>query len=117
MIYRWNSSDTYRLLQESVIALNVSANQSGFQCLDENIPQSVEIQENDVVGACLMDIDDVIPLRLVSTCNGNRLYRNTNSDSRICGAQQIGSVTTNEFERKRSLILHVSANIGNIEAL
>ena len=121
MIYRRSSpsSATYTPVPGSIRTLSLLRSTVGrFRCNDENLPQHFEIQENDVVGACVMDTESVNPLYLIGDTNDNSanysLYQLDRSGFDDCTNTQIGSVNTGHrnFRRRRDFKLHLYANIS-----
>ncbi len=91
---------------------------SSFDCLDEPVTNPFEIQENDIVGACIWNGGPINPLYLVGDTNSNSnnqtLYQLNKRNYENCRSTQIGSVDTvdNDFTLRDELILHLYANIG-----
>ncbi len=92
---------------------------SNFDCLDEPVINQFEIQENDIVGACIRNDGLAInPLYLVGDTNSNsnnqKLYQFNKGGYEDCTPSQIGSVNTdnNKFILRDEHILHLYANIG-----
>ncbi len=91
---------------------------SSFDCLDEPVTNTFEIQENDIVGACIWDKGSINPLYLVGDTNSNnnnqKLYQLDKRGYDDCTPSQIGSVDTddNDFTLRDEHILHLYANIG-----
>lgn len=121
MIYRRNSptSDFYTPVPGSIRTLDLSHRVANtFRCRTEALPGGIQIQENDIVGACVKDRGDVSPLYLVGDTNDNsnnfNLYQVDRSGFDDCRDSQIGSVDTghSNFIPRREFILHVYANIG-----
>ena len=126
MIYRRSTpnSAAYTPVPGSIRTLSLMRNEvGGFECRDEIIPRGFEIQENDVVGACVMDTESVNPesvnpLYLIGDTDNNSanysLYQMNRSGFDDCTDIQIGYVDTgrSDFRRRRRSVLYLHANIG-----
>lgn len=90
---------------------------ANFRCRTSTVT-ATEIQENDIVGACVWDRGNVNPLYLIGTgvTNGNlqKLYQYDRSDYDDCTETQLGSVDTanSNFQLRNEWKLHLYANIG-----
>ena len=91
---------------------------SSFQCMQENLSPNeyVEVQENDIVGACIKNTQSVEPLLLVGTdgnaaTNTYRLFRFGSSD---CSTSMYSNVDTDNFlfSRRMTSTLHLHASIS-----
>ena len=125
LIYRRESmtSDNYVTVVGSVRekALQWSVVQSSrFTCMDEVLSpeEYFEIQQNDIVGACIKDVGSDYPLLLVGTSSGSN-FQTYQLDRR--GYQDCTSVRTNivdtshsSFRQRSTSTLHLFANIGKI---
>lgn len=120
MIYRRQSptSNNYDVIQESITTKELLHRAvSRFTCLNQPVPQRFEIRENDIVGACIMDIGAINPLYLIGDTNDpidQRLYQLDRRGFDDCTSSQITSVDTghSSFRRRSEFILHLYANIG-----
>jgi len=92
---------------------------SQFQCMQENLNPNhyVEIQENDIVGACIKNDGPVEPLLLVGTKTNamTNTYRLRGSSYDDCSLSDYNTVDTgsSRFEPRGTSILHLHANISN----
>jgi hypothetical protein len=127
IVYRRTSSvsGAYEAVAESVtdIVLPYSEASIGFRCLKENLTESFEILENDVIGACIRNqpTQSAGPLYLIgedqdqSTAD-QKLYHFDRPNWQWCTDVQI--MTINTESTSFSLIqvprsrLHLYANIG-----
>lgn len=113
------TSNIYELVAESKTSnLLPSSSVSDFSCLTVEASQSFEIQENDVVGACVWNQGtDVRPLYVVGDTNDNsanqRLYHYGGSNDCTNSQLQNISTTHNDFQQKSEWKLHLYANTGN----
>ena len=125
LIYRRESiaSDNYMTVAGSVRekALQWSVVQSSrFTCMDEVLSSEeyFEIQQNDIVGACIKDVRGASPLLLVGTSSGStfQTYQLDRSDYQDCTSVQTNIVDTSDskFKPRRTSTLHLFANIGKI---
>ena len=122
MIYRRESptSDIYRPVAGSIRIISLSRSSvRSFQCRTEMLPTRFEIQENDVVGACIEN-ENVNPLYLIGDTNDDsanyNLYQVDRDSFEDCTSSQIGTVDTSDsnFRQRRDFILHLYANIGKL---
>ncbi len=94
---------------------------SRFQCMYENLSTNeyFEIQENDIVGACIKDtffLNPVDPLLLIGTSSGSSVltYQWDRSGYGLCSSFQYGFIdtSTGDFGIRSTSTLHLYANIG-----
>ena len=91
---------------------------SRFQCMYENLSTNeyFEIQENDIVGACIKDVGSNDPLLLVGTSSRSNFltYQWDERDYDDCLLSQYSNVDTthNDFIIRSTSTLHLYANIG-----
>ena len=92
---------------------------NSFECFLENIPadQQFEIQENDIIGACLWQRDDIFPLGLVGfnvTNQEELLYHYDKGNYGHCENTRIDDINTEEkdFTKRNHHRLHLYAEIG-----
>jgi len=108
VVYRRSSSGNYELVPESTTEWILSNDVSQFGCFTVSPDQNFEIQENDVVGAC---VGSVNPLYLVGDTNDDnankRLYRVIND----CTMAQLAA-TNIGYEQRNAYKLHLYANTG-----
>ena len=126
LVYRRSSptSEDYVQVPGSVTELvlvdtNVRAQ---FRCGTITAAQPFEIQENDVIAACVWDDNDaaggrdINPLLLAGdNANANQLlYQYDRGGLDDCTASQLASVDTghNDFRQRRDYRLHLYADIG-----
>ena len=115
-----STSAIYEPVAGSTTSIRLSYNDArmGFRCLREDVSQSFEIQENDVIGACVWDEGASInPLRIIGKDDdspGQKLYQYNRINYELCTDQQIGRFNTGflTLVQKSRLRLHVYANIG-----
>ena len=121
IVYRRESpsSSNYRPVPGSITTKQLEYRDlSRFGCLDETSIQQFEIQENDVIGACIMDMGRINPLYLVggigSSVQDQKLYQYDRRNYDDCTTSQIGTVDTsrNDFRLRNRFKLHLFANIG-----
>ena len=122
MVYRRSTptSNIYTPVPGSITTLSLSQRDADrFRCLNEVVSTHFEIQENDVVGACIMRGDSINPLYLIGNNTANyKLYQLDRSDYDDCTSSQIGSVDTahEDFMQRRDFIMHLYANIGMLSS-
>ena len=121
IVYRRESpsSSNYRPVPGSITTKQLEYRDlSRFGCLDETSIQQFEIQENDVIGACIMDVGQINPLYLVggigSSVQNQKLYQYDRRPYDDCTTSQVGLVDTshNDFRLRNRFKLHLFANIG-----
>lgn len=122
MVYRraTPTSDTYQPVAGSNMSQLLSYNDARaiFRCMTVVVPQRFEIQENDVVGACVWDRGSVNPLYLIGDTNDNeanqKLYQYDMRDYDDCTIEQLGSVDTadSDFRLRDEWKLHLYAITG-----
>ena len=94
---------------------NFIANSPDFVCMKENLEpdEYIEIQENDIIGACIKRGYSVAPLLVVGTSSGINVstYQFDRDWVRYC---TIPSVNTNNqyFKPRRTSALHLYADVG-----
>ena len=94
---------------------NFIANSADFVCMKENIEpdEYIEIQENDIIGACIKHGYLVTPLLVVGTSSGINMstYQFDQKWVRYCNTL---SVDTNNqyFIPRRTSALHLYADVG-----
>ena len=117
IVYRRSSSndDTYEPVPGSVTTkILFDDDVSGFRCRTEEVDQSFEIQENDVVGACVWDQNQINPLYLVGTSGSEdqNLYQFNRRNYEDCTDMQLSSVDTMhlDFRRRAQHRLHLYVN-------
>ena len=121
MVYRRSdpTSDSYVPVPGSIMSqLLGSVEFSTFSCMTVNAASRFEIQENDVVGACVWDDGNVNPLYLIGDTNDNdanqKLYQYDRSGYEDCTSAQIGNVDTghSDFRQRDEWKLHLYAITG-----
>ena len=122
MVYRRSNptSDSYVPVAGSIMSnlLRFRDLSSSFRCRTITATQRFEIQENDIVGACVWDQGDVHPLYLIGDTNDNnanqKLYQYDRSSYDDCTSAQIGNVDTghSDFRQRDEWKLHLYAITG-----
>ena len=122
MVYRRSNptSDSYVPVVGSIMSnlLRSTDLGSSFRCRTITATQRFEIQENDIVGACVWDQGDVHPLYLIGDTNDNnanqKLYQYDRSSYDDCTSVQIGNVDTgrSDFRQRDEWKLHLYAITG-----
>ena len=121
IVYRRSSPTTnnYVPVLGSITTIQLTRGiSSNFRCQSATVAQRFEIQENDVIAACIWDQDDVHPLYLVGNTNNPNAAQELYQYDRIhyddCTSSQINTVNTShsDFRRREDFRLHLYANIG-----
>ena len=120
LVYRRSSltSNNYMQVPGSVSSVMLSrSNVRSFQCRQLTVTQPFEIQENDIIAACVWDRGSVNPLYLVGDTNNANvqgLYQVDRSGYDDCRDYQLASVDTSrsDFRHRQEFILHLQAGIG-----
>ena len=122
MVYRRPdlTSDSYMPVPGSITSQLLMSNNVGstFQCMTVAATQRFEIQENDIVGACIQNQGSVNPLYLIGDTNdinsNQKLYQYDSSGYEGCTSEQIGNVDTEniDFRQRNELILHLYTITG-----
>ena len=120
MVYRRSppTNDTYTLVPGSIRTLDLNHTVANtFRCREETVPR-FEIQENDVVGACVKNMGNVDPLYLVGDTDddsaNNKLYQLDRGMTEKCQNDRLESVDTghDDFMQRDEFVLHLYAIIG-----
>ena len=123
LVYRRSSStsNTYQPVTGSTTAVVVTYSIARrFGCRTLSIDEPFEIQENDVIGACVWDDGAPEPLFLIGDTNdGNanqRLYQFDESGYDDCEPGQLASIDTThqDFRQRDEWKLQLFANIGKV---
>ena len=126
IIYRRSSpsSNNYQPVSGSITVVGVRyRDMSRFGCLNQPITQQFEIQENDIVGACIQDVSNINPLYIIGDSGdsnrNHKLYQLNRGSYQQCRSDQIASVDTShsDFRRRDRYTMHLYANIGMIIVL
>ena len=113
--------DTYIPVIGSIKEINIPwgiIRKSKFECKEEVLSpdEQFNIQENDIVAACIKDISPNYPLILLGTSHEADLktYELDSINDEDCTLSQINRVDTSyfQFRHRSSLTLHLFANIG-----
>ena len=121
IVYRRSSatSNDYVPVSGSITTIQLTSGiSSNFRCRSATVAQRFEIQENDVIAACIWDQGDVHPLYLVGDTNNRNaaqeLYQYDRRSYDDCTSSQINTVDTShrDFRRREEYRLHLYANIG-----
>ena len=88
---------------------------SSFSCLEDILSpeEQFEVRENDIIGACLEQMNSIIPLYLVGKSGTDSLLYQLD-DNRNCRTALISKVNTNiaRFRLQQDYTLHLYADIG-----
>lgn len=100
------SADRYQSVATMISTVKFD-DTAGDRCGSLNLTETVPIEQNDVVGACL----NTSALGVLSSgTTGGGLYL---SENRICSDDSIATVDTSlNFNMRPTLALHLSAQIG-----
>lgn len=121
IVYRRNSStsDIYQPVTGSTTTILIDYEAaSTFSCRTENLDEPFEIQENDVVGACIWDDGISESLLLVGTTTNaslnQNLYQFDKQGYQNCETDQLESIDTSDsnFILRDRWMLHLYANMG-----
>ena len=120
LVYRRSSatSDDYIQVAGSVTELVLpNATVTGnFRCANTAPTQPFEIQENDIIAACVWDDGAINPLYLVGdgASTSESLYQSDRRNNEDCTASVLASVDTTDstFRLRGNSRLHLFANIG-----
>ena len=124
MVFRKQSltNNYYSPVQESIQrkTLNYDElnNTREFMCMQENLnsEEYFEVQENDIVGACIGGSGTNTPLLLVGkSSETSHLTYVTRSIN--CNMFIRNNVNTSDLQKRSDLTLHLYADIGKIQAL
>ncbi len=120
VVYR-RHNDTYIPVPGSVREKKIEwevVRESSFHCTNETLQPSeyFEIQENDIVGACIKDTGDVDPLLIVGTSSESNYYTYQwdRPNFENCLNSQYYDVDSShkDFKLRSTSVLHLYANIG-----
>ena len=110
------TSTIYEPVAGSTTSIRLSYDDArmGFRCLREDVSQSFEIQENDVIGACVWDEGtSIYPLRRLigkdDESPGQKLYQYNRNDYEMCTGVDTGF---RNFVQRSQFRLHVYADTG-----
>ena len=122
MIYRRSdpTSDMYVPVAGNIMTLLLAPDEVGsdFSCKTVAATEMFEIQENDIVGACVWNHGNVNPLYLIGdTADDNanqKLYQEDRGGHEDCTSTQIGNVDTehSKFKQRNEWILHLHVITG-----
>jgi len=99
VVYRRSETGLYESVPGSITEVILTQSEvSMFRCRTMTVSQSFEIQENDVVGACVWNQGEVNPLYLVGDTGDNtaneRLYQYNRRNTENCDISRIASINT-----------------------
>ena len=112
-LYRPESDRNYTRISDTV-NITISPLLTGFNCESYHLDTEIEVQENDVIGACLYDADDNSSraLRLVSRFTENGYSMMTASVTAVgCSTGVLPDVVGNLEPGSSKRILHIYAEI------
>ena len=122
MIYRRldPTSDRYVPVAGSIMTQMLAPNEVGsnFSCETVAATEIFEIQENDIVGACVRNQGNVNPIYLIGdTADDNanqKLYQEDRNNHEDCTEMQIRNVDTGHanFRQRNEWILHLHVITG-----
>ena len=124
MVFRRQSltSNYYSPVQESIhektLGYDEINNTREFMCMQENLnsEEYFEVQENDIIGACINAGGTNTPLLLVGrSSEANHLTYVTSSVN--CNTFIRSNGNSSDVLKRRALILHLYADIGKLLAL
>ena len=121
LVYRQTGTSTYELVPGSTMPVTISLRHSrdgGFQCHQATLSQSEQfnIQENDIVAACLMDTGSTNPISTVGVENSGssgQVYQYNAKNYQWCTASQLQMIDTQNsaFTLLPEYRLHLYAEI------
>ena len=122
MIYRRSdpNSDRYVPVAGNIMTQLLAPNEVGsnFSCKTVAATEMFEIQENDIVGACIWNQGNVYPLYLIgdtTDVNANqKLYQYNRNNNEDCTRTRIEDVDTgrSDFQQRNEWILHLHVITG-----
>ena len=100
LVYRQTGSSTYQPVPGSTRSVTISLRcprDGGFRCREETLDlnDQFNIQENDIVAACLIDYDDTNPIRIVgeeSSGSSRQVYQHNVNSYQRCQTSQLDTV-------------------------
>ena len=119
---RQNSTSNYYSsvqgsIQEKTLDYNEVYNTKGFMCIHENLKSDeyFEVQENDIIGACIQNFGSNSPLLLVGrSIETNRLMYVTSLVRCNIHTLRNSIVSASALVQQTDLTLHLYADIGKL---
>ena len=121
LVYRKvNNEDTYRLIKNSIHTEILGSNEmQAVDCIHIrlNSSEQFQIQQNDILGSCIIRNQAVNPLRVVGNTSkqSKGIYQANLESLRACNEIITESVNTNDLLFRSFLTLHLSVKIGKFD--